>query len=41
MGAGGSGYVLKARLGSDLLSAIHAVLSGRLFVSATLLNEGH
>ena len=40
MGAGGSGYVLKARLGSDLVSAIHAVLSGKLFVSATLLHQG-
>ena len=40
MGAGGSGYVLKTRLGSDLGSAIHAVLSGKLFVSASLLYEG-
>ena len=31
--AGGSGYVLKARMGSDLLPAIRDSLSGRVFVS--------
>lgn len=40
MGAGGSGYVLKSRLGCDLVSAIHAVLHGRLFVSSSLLDTG-
>jgi DNA-binding NarL/FixJ family response regulator len=39
MGAGGSAYVVKSRLSLDLLSAIHAVLSNRLFVSPSLLNE--
>lgn len=34
--AGGSGYVLKSRLGLDLLPAIRAALSGRLFVSSCL-----
>lgn len=37
MGAGGSAYVVKSRLGQDLLSAIKAVLSNKLFVSPTLL----
>lgn len=37
MGAGGSAYVVKSRLNMDLLSAINAVLSNRLFVSPTLL----
>lgn len=40
MGAGGSGYVVKSRLSSDLVSAIHAVLSGKLFVSASLMYGG-
>src|SRR5580698_4063448 len=31
--AGGKGYVVKARLGSDLIPAINEVLSGRDFVS--------
>jgi DNA-binding NarL/FixJ family response regulator len=31
--AGGKGYVLKARLGTDLTPAIHEVLAGRDFVS--------
>lgn len=39
MGAGGSAYVVKSRLSLDLLSAIHAVLSNKLFVSPSLLNE--
>lgn len=37
MGAGGSAYVVKSRLGQDLLSAIKAVLSDKLFVSPNLL----
>jgi DNA-binding NarL/FixJ family response regulator len=37
IGAGGSAYVVKSRLNLDLLSAIAAVLSSRLFVSPTLL----
>ena len=39
MGAGGSAYVVKSRLSLDLRSAIKAVLSNKLFVSASLLNE--
>jgi DNA-binding NarL/FixJ family response regulator len=39
MGAGGSAYVVKSRLSLDLFSAIHAVVSNKLFVSASLLNE--
>jgi DNA-binding NarL/FixJ family response regulator len=39
MGAGGSGYVVKSRLSMDLASAIRAVLSGKLFVSASLLYQ--
>ena len=39
MGAGGSAYVVKSRLSADLISAIDAVLSGKLFVSASLLYE--
>lgn len=37
IGAGGSAYVVKSRLNLDLFSAIHAVLSNKLFVSPTLL----
>ena len=37
MGAGGSAYVVKSRLSQDLLSAINAVLSGKLFVSPSLM----
>jgi DNA-binding NarL/FixJ family response regulator len=37
MGAGGSAYVVKSRLGQDLLPAISAVLSNKLFVSPNLL----
>jgi two-component system response regulator DegU len=37
MGAGGSAYVVKSRLSQDLLSAIKAVLSNKLFVSPSLL----
>ncbi len=39
MGAGGSAYVVKSRLNLDLFCAINAVLSNKLFVSASLLNE--
>jgi DNA-binding NarL/FixJ family response regulator len=39
MGAGGSAYVVKSRLILDLLSALSAVLSDKLFVSASLLQE--
>jgi DNA-binding NarL/FixJ family response regulator len=39
LGAGASGYVIKSRLGLDLVSAIHAALAGKLFVSAPLLYE--
>jgi DNA-binding NarL/FixJ family response regulator len=39
LGAGGSAYVVKSRLSLDLMSAISAVLSNKLFVSASLLNE--
>jgi DNA-binding NarL/FixJ family response regulator len=37
LGAGGSAYVVKSRLSQDLLSAIRAVLSNKLFVSPNLL----
>src|SRR6516225_524567 len=40
LGAGGSGYVVKSRLGTDLVPAIRAVLSNKLFVSSTLLYQG-
>jgi len=36
MGAGGSAYVVKSRMNADLFSAINAVLSNKLFVSASL-----
>ena len=39
LGAGGSAYVVKPRLGLDLLPAIDAALTDRLFVSATLMQE--
>ena len=39
LGAGASAYVVKSRLGSDLLLAIRAALAGKLFVSPTLLYE--
>ncbi len=41
MGAGGSAYVVKSRLSTDLISAIDAALSDRLFVSSSLLYEHH
>lgn len=39
IGAGGSAYVVKSRLSLDLIPAIHAVLSNKLFVSASLEND--
>ncbi len=39
MGAGGSAYVVKSRLSTDLITAIHAVFAGKLFVSPTLLYQ--
>lgn len=41
MGAGGSAYVVKSRLSTDLVSAICAVLSDKLFVSASLMYRPH
>ena len=40
MGAGGSAYVVKSRLSTDLIPAINAVLSDKLFVSSNLLAAG-
>ncbi|MGB8987410.1 MAG: response regulator transcription factor [Candidatus Sulfotelmatobacter sp.] len=37
MGVGGSAYVVKSRLSQDLLSAIKAVLSHKIFVSPNLM----
>jgi len=37
MGAGGSAYVVKSRLSTDLIPAINAALSHKIFVSPTLL----
>jgi len=37
IGAGGSAYVAKPRLGSDLVPAIEAALADKLFVSANLV----
>jgi DNA-binding NarL/FixJ family response regulator len=39
IGAGGSAYVVKSRISSDLLTAIDAALADRLFVSASLTHE--
>lgn len=36
IGAGGSAYVVKSRLGSDLRRAVQAALSDRLFISSPL-----
>lgn len=36
-GAGGFGYVVKSRLGTDLISAVHSVLSDNVFVSSIML----
>jgi DNA-binding NarL/FixJ family response regulator len=35
LSAGGIGYVLKARLGSDLIVAVHEARAGRRFMSST------
>ena len=37
MGAGGSAYVVKSRLNQDLIAAISAVLSNKIFVSPSLM----
>ena len=37
--AGGSAYVIKARLASDLVSAVHEALEGNRFVSPTIAFE--
>ena len=37
IGAGGSAYVIKTRLVTDLTSAIRAALAGKLFVSPSLM----
>ena len=37
IGAGGSAYVVKSRLSTDLIPAINAVLSHKMFVSPSLL----
>jgi len=37
MGAGGSAYVVKTRLNTDLASAIRAALAGKFFVSPSLM----
>ena len=39
IGAGGRGYVIKSRMNVDLRSAVKAVLSHRIFVSAPLQDE--
>jgi len=39
IGAGGSAYIVKSRLNLDLLHAITAALSNKLFVSASLMYE--
>lgn len=41
MGVGGSAYVVKSRLGTDLISAISAVLCDKLFVSSSLMYRAH
>jgi len=37
MGVGAAAYVVKSRMSMDLISAIHAVLAGKFFVSPNLL----
>ena len=39
LSAGGTAYVVKHRLGTDLVPAIRAALAGNLFVSAFLLHD--
>jgi len=36
LAAGGLGYVIKSRLGADLLTAIHNVMAGRPYISPCL-----
>ena len=36
-GAGASAYVVKSRLGADLISAVHSVLSDKVFVSSSMV----
>ena len=36
LGAGGLAYVVKSRMGADLMNAIQAVLEGNVFVSSLL-----
>jgi len=39
VGAGGSGYVLKSRMRTELALAIHSVLSGKSFVSPVIVEK--
>jgi DNA-binding NarL/FixJ family response regulator len=39
LGAGANGYVLRRTIGTDLLSAVDAVLIGRQYVSPTILRN--
>lgn len=39
IGTGGSAYVVKSRLGMDLIPAIRAALNDKLFVSPTLMSQ--
>jgi DNA-binding NarL/FixJ family response regulator len=39
IGAGGSAYVVKSRVSMDLVSAIDAALSGKLFISPSMLYD--
>ena len=39
LAAGASGYVIKSRLASDLISALREALAGRPFVSPTIMLE--
>jgi DNA-binding NarL/FixJ family response regulator len=39
MGAGGRGYVVKSRLSTDLISALNAAMSDKMFVSPCMLYQ--
>lgn len=39
IGAGGSAYVVKSRVSTDLISAIEAALCGKLFISPSMLYD--
>jgi DNA-binding NarL/FixJ family response regulator len=39
IGAGGSGYVVKSKMGTDLARAVRAVLAGQLFISSPIRAE--